>query len=94
MAELSWTEEAQSSLQDIYDHIARDRPATAQRTLESIIDRAQSLREYPALGQVYAYDPEVRILSHGHFQLAYRIASKQRIDVLGVFNGLIFLPLK
>lgn len=103
MAELSWTDEAEVSLRDIHDYIARDRPTTARRTVESIVDRAHSLREFPELGHRYPYDPSVRILAHGHFQIAYSLLSRnpqhadadgEHVVVLGVFHGLIFLPLK
>lgn len=93
MAELRWTAEAEASLRDIHDYIARDRPATARRTVESILDRAQALREFPGLGQLYAYDSSVRILSYGQFQIAYASEDDQ-VAVLGIFHGLIFLPLK
>ena len=93
MVELSWTAEAETSLRDIHDYIARDRPTTARRTLESILGRVESLREFPDLGQPYTYDPGVRVLSYGQFLIAYR-AQGQGVLILGVFHGLIFLPLK
>lgn len=95
MVELTWTPEAEVSLRDIYDYIARDRPATARRTVESIINRSLTLMEYPDLGQRYPYRPDrmVRILTYGQFQIAYQ-QGESALAVLGVFHGLIFLPLK
>lgn len=96
MVELSWTPEAEVSLRDIYDYIARDRPATARLTVESIVHRALTLIDYPRLGQRYGYRPdrEVRILTYGQFQIAYLLEGDASIAILGVFHGLIFLPLK
>ena len=96
MVELRWTPEAEVSLRDIYDYIARDRPRTASRTIESIINRTQALLEVPTQGEPYPYHPEqeVRILTYGQFQIAYQILSPTSIAILGVFHGLIFLPLK
>ena len=96
MVRLRWTPEAEVSLRDIYDYIGRDRPRTARRTIESIVNRAESLVEYPKLGKPYPYLPDrpVRILTYGEFQVAYLVEDEQSIAVLGVFHGLIFLPLK
>ncbi len=96
MVELKWTPEAEVSLRDIYDYIARDRPATARRTIESIINRTLTLIEYPSLGQHFAYRGErnVRVLTYGQFHIAYLQEDATRLAVLGVFHGLIFLPLK
>lgn len=94
MATLSWTREAVGSLREIHDHIARDRPATARRTVESIIAKARSLTEDPRVGHAYPYraDPTLRQLDYGGFRIAYRIESVGGIAILGVFNGRIFLP--
>lgn len=95
MAALSWTAEAERSLREIHDHIAQNRPATATRTIESIVDRVESLRDHPDLGQPYdqADGRAVRRLTHGRFQVAYLVEDGE-VVVLGVFHGLIFLPLQ
>jgi plasmid stabilization system protein ParE len=96
MVELRWTSEAEESLKEIHDYIARDRPHTARRTIESIVHRTESLIEFPRQGEAYAYRPDhaIRILTYGQFQIAYLTVSPKSIAVLGVFHGLIFLPLK
>ncbi|MEM7351702.1 MAG: type II toxin-antitoxin system RelE/ParE family toxin [Acidobacteriota bacterium] len=93
MAELKWTSEAELALREIYDHIARNRPATAQRTAESILNKIESLREAPTLGQPYRHR-NVRRLTYGQFQIAYLYEDGSDVVVLGVFHGLIFLPLQ
>ncbi|MEM7586386.1 MAG: type II toxin-antitoxin system RelE/ParE family toxin [Acidobacteriota bacterium] len=95
MAGLRWTAEAESSLREIYNHIAQNRPATARRTLESILNKAESLREAPRLGQAYRHSSRhgVRILTYGQFQIAF-LQRDDAIIILGVFHGLIFLPLQ
>ena len=96
MVELRWTGEAAASLKDVHDHIARDRPTTARRTVESIVGRVESLVDYPAQGQLHPYPRHrgVRVLTYGQFQVAYLLEGERSITVLGVFHGLIFLPLK
>jgi len=51
MAEISWTEEAERWLSDIYEYIAADNRPAAARTVQGIYDRAQELRRFPELGQ-------------------------------------------
>ena len=67
MAEISWTDEAQRWLQDIYEYIAADNPAAAARTIQSIYDRAQDLARFPEIGQRYAAsERHIRILLYEH----------------------------
>ena len=96
MVELLWSGEAEISLRDIYDYIARNRPTTAKRTIDSIVTRVDSLREFPDLGQPYRHHREssVRVLPYGRFQIAYLLEENRRVTILGIFHGLIFLPLK
>ena len=76
--------------------IAQNRPATAQRTLESIVSKADSLRQAPTLGRPYRHrrGHGVRRLTYGRFQIAYQLKENGEVVILGVFHGLIFLPLK
>ncbi len=96
MAKLRWTPEAEHSLREIYNHIAQNRPTTARRTVESILNRVESLREAPELGQSWRHRRRrgVRRLTYGQFHVAYLFDEPGDVVVLGVFHGLIFLPLK
>lgn len=88
MAEITWTEEAQRWLQDIFDYIAADNPEAAGRTVQGIYDRAQDLTRFPELGYRYmASSRHVRILLFGHYRIAYLIKYDGNIDILGVFHG-------
>ena len=96
MAKLTWTSEAVTSIRDLYQSIARDRPETALRTMESIFNKVDSLVEYPDLGQPYNYGPsrhDIRVLQYGNFKIVYLVELSSDVVVLGVFHGLIFLPL-
>lgn len=96
MASLTWTSEAASTIRDIYQFMARDRPETTQRTMEWIFNKVDSLLEYPNQGQPYDYSPDgrdVRVIRYGNFKVAYLVEETADVVVLGVFNGLIFLPL-
>jgi toxin ParE1/3/4 len=88
MAEISWTEEAERWLKDIFDYIAADNPQAAARTVEGIYERAQDLRRFPELGYRYtASARNVRILLYGHYRIAYLLKDDGNIDILGVFHG-------
>ena len=64
MAEIEWTAEAKAWLRDIYDYIAVDDRDAALRTVLGIFEKAQLLKDYPAIGHKYeAHSPhDVRIL--------------------------------
>jgi len=90
MAQVAWTAEAQLWLRDIYDYIAVDNPAAAERVALAIYDSARVLQEHPRLGQRYHYVTcrEVRILQYSHYRIAYLIHEDTgAIDILGVFHG-------
>jgi toxin ParE1/3/4 len=53
LAEINWTEEAQSWLKDIYDYIGVDNLEAATRTVEGIYEKAQILKQYPEAGYPY-----------------------------------------
>jgi plasmid stabilization system protein ParE len=88
MAEITWTDEAQRWLEDIYGYIAADDPRAAARTVQGIYDRAQDLARFSEIGYRYtASSRHVRILIHGHYRIAYLIKDDGDIDILGVFHG-------
>lgn len=89
MAEIKWTQEAQSWLKDIYDYIAADNPNAAARTVEGIYERAQLVRQHPEIGFKYeTQSPRpIRILLYGHYRITYLLKEDGNIDILGVFHG-------
>ena len=88
MAEISWTEEAQRWLTDIFEYVATENPQAATRTVLGIYERVQDLARFPEIGSRYAASSRhVRILLYGHYRIAYLIKGDGNIDVLGVFHG-------
>jgi hypothetical protein len=47
MVTLTWTDEAQRWLRDIFDYIAADNPLAAARTVDGIYERRKSLATFP-----------------------------------------------
>lgn len=88
MAEITWTEEAQRWLEDIFEYIAADNSAAAGRTVQGIYERAQVLTAFPEIGHRYlASSRNVRILLYGHYRIAYLVKDDGNIDIVGVFHG-------
>ena len=89
MAEINWTQEAQTWLKDIYDYIAADNPDAAFETITRIYEEAQLLINHPEAG--FRYETEssrsVRILLYSHYRITYLIKPDRDIDILGVFHG-------
>jgi toxin ParE1/3/4 len=50
LAEIGWTQEAQTWLRDIYDYIAADNLDAAAQTVSGIYQRAQLLKQHPEIG--------------------------------------------
>jgi plasmid stabilization system protein ParE len=91
MAEIVWTEEAVTWLEDIHNYVAQDNPAAAARILGAIYDKVQVLDRHPEIGYRYRTEPEgdVRVLLYGHYRIAYLARGIERIEILGVFHGAI-----
>ena len=88
MAEITWTDEAQRWLTDIFEYIAADNRQAATRTVQGIYDRAQELRRFPEIGSRYTVSSRnVRVLLYGHYRIAYLIKDDGNVDILGVFHG-------
>ena len=88
MAKITWTEEAQRWLKDIFDYIATDNPHAAARTVQGIYERAQDLVTLPEIGYPYsASSRQVRILLYGHYRIAYLVKDDGNVDILGVFHS-------
>jgi len=88
VATVRWTAEAERWLEDIYEYIAADNPRAAAETVDGIYQRAQSLAEFPEMGQQYRMSKRhVRILLYSHYRIAYLVKDDQDVDILGVFHG-------
>lgn len=93
MGEITWTDEAERWLKEIYRYIAQDKQGAAAKVVEGIYERAQILARFPEMGHKSCTEPdgEIRILLYGHYRIAYLIRTQDRIDILGVFHGALEL---
>lgn len=56
-----WTRRARYRLQQILEYIAEDQPVNAERWVNKLIDRGDSLKDMPERGRVVPeyYDPDI-----------------------------------
>jgi len=90
MAEIRWTEEAASWLEDIFEYIAQDGPPAAGRVVNGIYDKVQLLADFPEIGHRYRSEPDgdIRILLYGHYRIAYLVTcGRDVVEIIGVFHG-------
>ena len=88
--QLKWTTRANGPLDSIHAYISADRPASADEEILKIMERAEQLRPFPMLGQVYrrTSEREVREIVVGNYRVCYVIKSAlNRIDILSVWHG-------
>ena len=87
MGEVTWNEESQLWLQDIYEYIANDSSEAASQTVEGIEERVQYLESFPELGWRYPNSSRhVRIILYGHYRIAYFVHENRDVTILGIFH--------
>ena len=89
MAEIIWTSEALSRLQEIHEYIAVDNPGSASKVVAGIYSKVQLLRTFPEFGQRYEpiTDRHVREIIFGNYRIPYLLTSDGNILILGVFHS-------
>ena len=90
---MRWTDKATAHLLAIYEYIARDSPAYAQRMVDRITRRSEQLAAFPLSGPIVPeYETaEIRELLESPYRIIYRVKTDQ-IDVLAVVHGAQTLP--
>lgn len=86
-----WSQAAARDLEEIAAHVARESPATAERLVERLWSKAESLRTHARRGRIVAELLQLgmstwRELVVPPYRLVYRIGGSRAI-VLGVFDG-------
>jgi len=86
-----WSRAAARDLEEVAAYIARDSPGGAERLLERLWSKAESLRTHGARGRIVAELQQFgmstwRELVVPPYRLVYRVGGN-RVIVLGVFDG-------
>ncbi len=88
MGTITWTNEAQRWLEDIFEYIAVDDRNAASQVVNNIYERAQVLKDHPEIGYRYRVSVRhVRILLYGHYRITYLVKDSGDVEILGVFHG-------
>jgi addiction module RelE/StbE family toxin len=86
--QIAYTKKALSDLDEIEEYIALDSPRMAQRWIQRIISRIESLRTFPERGKVSPIfeKPEIREVPIGSYRIVYRIKPYNKISILRVVH--------
>jgi toxin ParE1/3/4 len=81
------TTDAESDLEEIFDHIAADSPAIARRFVNSLREHAirigRAPRSYPQRPQ---FGPGIRVAFHRSYVALFRITAT-RVEILHIVHG-------
>lgn len=92
---IAWTEKAEKQLDQIFNYIAEDSALYACRTVEKIIERAESIVSHPQKGRIVPeYEREdIREVFHHPYRIIYLIKNQGvMIEILSVIHGARLLP--
>ena len=83
-----WTNEALERLVEIEEFISQDSPERAERFVDYLVKRGESISQNPNIGRVVPEisNPEIREIIAKKYRIVYRLR-KNRIEVLTVFEG-------
>lgn len=83
-----WTNESLNRLIEIEDYISKDNPNRALKFTDRIINRGESLAQFPNKGRIVPEFsiPEIREILEQNYRIVYRI-TKTRIEILTIFEG-------
>ena len=90
---ISWSPLAVERLEDIYEYIAIDNNSAAQKMVNSIFKKVETLSKNPKRGRKVpeASREEIREVFEGEYRIIYRVESK-KIFILTIRNFKQLLP--
>ena len=93
MAELRWSVEALSDLDEIASFISRQSPSFAPHFIARVVAAAEQLDQFPRLGRVVPElrDDTMRELIFQGYRIVYSLEDDGRILILGVIHGALDL---
>ena len=82
-----WSPLAAERLEDIYDYISVDNKVAAQKVVERIFKKVESLVKNPERGRIVPETnrAEIREVFEGEYRIIYRIESK-KVSILTIRN--------
>ncbi|VVS99347.1 type II toxin-antitoxin system RelE/ParE family toxin [Erythrobacter sp. EC-HK427] len=85
---IDWSDAAERDLEDIWDWIAKQNIAAAQRTVEAIDGHIRLLGRTPQIGRIRAeIAPDLRALVEGNYLILYRFdESDKRVEIVRIIH--------
>ena len=64
-----------------------------KKVILNIVERADTLRKFPSIGQRLLEWPDynIRMILYGHYRIVYFVRTETRIDILGVYHNALNL---
>jgi addiction module RelE/StbE family toxin len=90
---ISWSPLAVERLEDIYEYIATDNNSAAQKLVNAIFKKVETLSKNPKKGRKVpeANREEIREVFEGEYRIIYRVESK-KVFILTIRNFKQLLP--
>lgn len=90
---VTWTRRARIRLQQILVYIAEDQPDNAERFVDRLIERGDSVGTQPQRGRMVPeyQDKSIREVFEDDYRIIYKILT-ERVDILTVRHGSQLLP--
>jgi toxin ParE1/3/4 len=88
-----WTHTAIQHLLAVHEHLTRDAPLYAQRTVDRLTRRSEQIATFPLSGRIVPEygAPDIREVIERPYRIIYRVKADQ-IDVLAVVHRAQLLP--
>lgn len=88
-----WSPLAANRLEEIFEYISNDNPIAAEKLVENIFKKIETLTKYPERGRIVPEigRNEIREIFEKEYRIIYRI-DKKRISVLTIRNFKQNLP--
>ena len=89
-----WSRQSLERLSEIEDFIARDSPERAERFVDYLIERGNSVSRNPQIGRIVPEisNPSIREIIAKKYRIIYKV-KQDTIEILTVFEGHMLLPL-
>ena len=89
-----WSPLAIDRASEISEYIAQDKPAAAEKWINTVFSKVEQLKSSPEIGRIV---PEIRNdqfrdLIYGNYRIVYRI-EKEQISILTIRHGKQILPI-
>ncbi|MDP2862884.1 MAG: type II toxin-antitoxin system RelE/ParE family toxin [Desulfobacterales bacterium] len=89
-----WSPLSVDRASEIADYIARDKPAAAEKWVNTVFSKVEHLKSSPEIGRIVPEINDIRFreLIYGNYRIIYRI-EKNQISILTIRHCKQLLPL-